>query len=669
MLRATSRLLPLLRQHPRPTRPLMSSQSSSPLAGLAVNVFDFLNELPRDPRTPSIAGTPEPAMRVPRSVPRAAYSLVVPETPPEPELECVSPSALALLGIAPPKPHDFLLRSWSETDRNQLVSYLSGTALPDGAIPWAHNYAGHQFGVFAGQLGDGRAISIGQIRPSGTEATDDYESAGVQELQLKGAGNTPYSRMGDGFAVLRSSIREFLCSEHFAALGIPTTRAASLIRTGQPVHREELEPGAIVARLAPTWIRFGSFESFAFRGDVVNSAKLAQYVVRHIYPESLINNPTSTTSSTTTTTSRMFRSVVQRTARTVAAWDLVAWQHGVLNTDNMSIAGYTLDFGPFGFLDHWDPDFILNHSDSAGRYSVRNQRIIGMYNLSKLANALVEVVGWETSGKSLAEIAGLTDDQVADIDARQEMADRGKAPLVKELERYNDLYWEAYTSGMRKKLGLATAHPDDQKLIIDPLLHVLELGQADWTRFFRHLSHLDPYSSLIPSDSESDPIVEPLVLAAAESATACAMPPTVTDNNYVSAAVSAAAAPDTPAASKPVGTVDEVRTAYRAWRTAYLTRAQQETGTGSAAARVAAMHATNPKFILRQWIAQETIDASEKRGDREAVARALCVLTDPFAETPAGVEAFTEGVEKGWWEKWADEPPAWGKGIVCSCSS
>ncbi|KAI9183571.1 hypothetical protein H9P43_004489 [Blastocladiella emersonii ATCC 22665] len=634
----------------------MSSTNTSGLAGFAINCYDYITELPRDPRTPSVEATPESLMRTARAVPRAAYSFVVPETPPEPALECVSPSALALLDLYAAG-DDFRLRAWSAEDRDTLVGYLSGAASVPGAKPWAHGYAGHQFGSFAGQLGDGRAISLGQVRNAAGE---------VWEVQLKGAGNTPYSRFGDGFAVLRSSIREFLCSEHFAALGIPTSRAAVLVQTGQLVHREALEPGAIVTRLAPSWLRFGSFEGFAFRGDTANVARLAEYTLRHVLPG------LGTTKSPRTAT--MFAEIVERTARTVAAWDLVAWEHGVLNTDNMSVLGLTIDYGPFGFLDHYDPDHIVNHSDATGRYTLRNQRAIGMWNLAKLANALVEVAGREVAGSSLAEIAALEPDQVGDADERKKFIELGRQPMVDALTDYDARYAHHYAVGMRAKLGLVTPRDDDHETVVAPLLKVLELGQVDWTRFFRALSRLDVHAHP-PLDAETpDDAVEPIVMAAAlraeaDTAAACALPGAGSATSPPESRTPAGDA-EAAAATKPVGRSADVLAAYRAWRTAYTARATHAGEHATPAARAVAMNAANPKFVLRQWIAQATIEAAETRGDCDAVARALCVMSDPYADVPRGVERFGEVDGRvDWYEAWADEPPSWGKGLVCSCSS
>ncbi|KAJ3368899.1 hypothetical protein GGF31_006034 [Allomyces arbusculus] len=582
-----------------------------------INAFEYISRLPRDALTPSVDSTPEAAMRTPRQVKNAAYSFVVPEIPPDPKLVCVAPSALRLFDL-PVDDADAHLASWTSADRDRLVAYLSGFTVPPGAQPWAHCYAGFQFGSFAGQLGDGRAISLGEYRNAAGESW---------ELQLKGAGNTPYSRFGDGFAVLRSSIREFLCSEHFAALGIPTSRAVSLIATGQPVVREKLEPGAVVARAAPSWLRFGSFEVYAMRGDVVHMAQVAKFALDKHFPAAQGQ------------VAGMLAEVADRTAKVVALWDLVAWEHGVLNTDNMSLLGLTIDFGPYGFLDAYDPDHPVNHSDHTGRYSLRNQRAVGLWNLAKLANALVELVGRQVVGQSLDEIAAMM--AVESDEERAKFIEQGKQAVVDAVTPYEDLYDTYFQDGMRKKLGLVTAEPDDHAQLIQPLLSLLEAAKVDYTVFFRTLSSTDPTADIDPLAhffNRKDPL-------------ACGLPK-----------------PGTPAADLLAGATrdthaDDLVPQWHAWRATYAARIAREPGTADE--RVERMKKANPKFVLRQWIAQATIEAAEK-GEFEAVAKALAVMTDPYADVPRGAEKFGPD---GWWEEWAREPPAWGVGLVCSCSS
>ncbi len=325
----------------------------------------------------------------------------------------------------------------------ESVRVWSGNGLWPGMLPMATVYSGHQFGVWAGQLGDGRALLLGEVQ------TD----LGPLELQLKGAGATPYSRRGDGRAVLRSSIREYLCSEAMHGLGIPTTRALALTASPLPVRRETVETAAVVTRVAPSFIRFGHFEHFAYCGDEGAEATLqalVDFVVTHHYPE-LIDAPNRPLA--------LLGAVVDRTADLMAAWQSVGFCHGVMNTDNMSILGLTIDYGPFGFLDGFNPDHICNHSDSQGRYSWNNQPQIGYWNLRALANALVPL---------LPEVK---DDP---------------APVLEVLQRYETRFPDAMRARWRAKLGLQSEQEGDGALAID-FLQMLAKHQTDFTIAFRRL--------------------------------------------------------------------------------------------------------------------------------------------------------------------------------------
>jgi uncharacterized protein YdiU (UPF0061 family) len=254
------------------------------------------------------------------------------------------------------------------------VATFTGNTVPGSDPALSAVYSGHQFGVWAGQLGDGRAILLGDL--DGPE--------GRMELQLKGAGKTPYSRMGDGRAVLRSSIREFLCSEAMAALGIPTTRALVVTGSNQRVMRENIETAAVVTRMAPSFVRFGSFEHWHYRDRQDELRLLADYVIDGFYPElRAAANPYK----------ELLAEVTRRTARMIAHWQSVGFMHGVMNTDNMSILGLTLDYGPFGFMEAFDVNHICNHTDQGGRYSYANQVAVGHWNCYALGNALLPLIG------------------------------------------------------------------------------------------------------------------------------------------------------------------------------------------------------------------------------------------------------------------------------------
>ena len=351
---------------------------------------------------------------------------------------------------------------WHQQDAEGAspLAVLSGNALAPGMAPMASVYSGHQFGVWAGQLGDGRALLLGEVN----------SALGPMELQLKGAGATPYSRRGDGRAVLRSSIREYLCSEAMHGLGIPTTRALALTASPQPVRRETIESAAVVTRVAPSFIRFGHFEHFAYSGEPGATGTLQallDFVVQHHYPH-LQDAPDKPLA--------LLEAVVARTADLMAAWQSVGFCHGVMNTDNMSILGLTIDYGPFGFLDGFNPEHICNHSDNQGRYSWNNQPQIGYWNLRALANALVPLM--------------------------PEVKDDTSA-VVAVLQQYEDLFPQAMTVRWRAKLGLATQDAGDGKLAID-LLQLMAQHQTDFTIAFRRLCDFNP--SMAPDAPVNAPL-------------------------------------------------------------------------------------------------------------------------------------------------------------------
>lgn len=388
----------------------------------------FLRELP---------GDPEAGPRV-REV-EAAWSRVEPEPVAAPRLLAWSPEAAALIGLEAADAAD-----------PALVRVLAGNALLPGMQPWAANYGGHQFGHWAGQLGDGRAISLGQA--VGVDG-------GHWELQLKGAGRTPYSRFADGRAVLRSSIREFLCSEAMHHLGIPSTRALSLVGTGEPVVRDmfydghpRAEPGAVVCRLAPGFLRFGSWQLPAMRGDVALLRALTDHVQRHHFPDLAGQGVAGD--------AEWFAQVCERTAWMVAGWMRVGFVHGVMNTDNMSILGLTLDYGPYGWVEDYDPDWTPNTTDAHGRrYRYGTQPQVAYWNLSRLAQALAPLFP-------------------------------EAAPLEAGLQRFATAWAAAERDMVARKLGLEHCREADLGMFAD-LLGLLRDGQVDMTVFFRALGRTD----------------------------------------------------------------------------------------------------------------------------------------------------------------------------------
>ncbi len=364
------------------------------------------------------------------ALPGDFYSRVAPtpfETPPR--LLHFNTQAAQLLDLDPTVQHD-----------PRFAAAVSGKHALPGADPLAMLYSGHQFGHYVPQLGDGRAILLGEIVNTRNEAW---------EIQLKGSGQTPYSRQGDGRAVLRSSIREYLCSEAMHGLGIPTTRALCLVGSNDEVYRETVETGAVVTRLAPSHVRFGSFEVFFYRDQHQHTRTLADYVMTQHYPE-LANQPDRYL--------RLLHTVIERTARLIAQWQAVGFSHGVMNSDNMSILGLTLDYGPFGFMESYNPGFICNHSDHQGRYAYNQQPRVGLFNLSCLAQALLPLI---------------------EVDA-------AKAAL----ESYQAIYTRSYHQLMAEKLGFE--HADDHVLqLSEALLAQMQASQTDYTLLFRALCHVE----------------------------------------------------------------------------------------------------------------------------------------------------------------------------------
>lgn len=341
-----------------------------------------------------------------------------------PRLVSVNAEAAKMLGLDPEK-----------LSARELEELLNGTRLLPGSRPYAMCYAGHQFGYYVPRLGDGRAINLGVI--------------GGWNLQLKGSGQTLYSRQGDGRAVLRSSIREYLMSEAMHGLGIPTSRALALIGSDEKVAREKWEKGAIVLRMAPSWIRFGSFEYFFHTNRHRELESLADFLIAESFPH-LIGAEDAYI--------KMYAEIVKRTAEMIAHWQSVGFNHGVMNTDNMSAIGITIDYGPFAFMDTFESGYICNHTDTQGRYSYDNQPRIGYWNLERFAHALSPLIPHEK--------------------------------LQRELERYGTYFTTKLMELLRAKLGLDTPHDNDGDLL-RTLFTVMENGRIDMTPFFRTLSRYD----------------------------------------------------------------------------------------------------------------------------------------------------------------------------------
>jgi serine/tyrosine/threonine adenylyltransferase len=468
---------------------------------------------------------------------------------------------------------------------SQHLQAFAGNALLNGSDPLATVYSGHQFGQWAGQLGDGRAIWLGEAA----------SHQGPQEIQLKGAGRTPYSRGGDGRAVLRSSIREYLCSEAMHGLGIPTTRALCLVASPEPVRRETVESAAVVTRVAPSFLRFGHFEHFSAQGDKASLRTLADHAMAHHLPE--CHERAALWQGNVY--AALLDVVQERTAKLLAQWQAVGFCHGVMNTDNMSLLGLTIDYGPFQFMDGFDPGHIGNHSDHQGRYAYGRQPNVAYWNLFCLAQALAPLIG------------------------DQDMT-------LQVLEGYKTLFPRELGNAMRAKLGLTGAlAPESEReadwTLVEDLMQLMASEKVDFTLFWRQLSQAVVQQS---HAAASTPPSHPAALAQP----------------------SHAAAP-TPQGWSAVTDLVLDRPRLLAWLERYTAR----TGQQHFAAMGAQMLRTNPKFVLRNHLAEIAIRQA-KAGDFAEIETLHHLLQSPFDEHP-GFEAY------------AELPPDWAAQLEISCSS
>jgi len=478
------------------------------------------------------------------ALPADFYTQLMPTPLPEPYLVCVSASAARLIALDP-----------RECTGETFLQTLTGNRIPATALPLAAAYSGHQFGMWAGPLGDGRAILLGEV------PAPDTPFPATMELQLKGAGLTPYSRMGDGRAVLRSSIREFLCSEAMAALGIPTSRALCVTGSDTLVMREIPETAAVTTRMAPSFIRFGSFEHWSYPQQPDHLKTLADYVIARFYPElQQQKNPYSA----------LLTEVTRRTAELIAQWQAVGFMHGVMNTDNMSILGLTMDYGPFGFMEAFDAHHICNHSDQEGRYAYHRQPQIGLWNCHALGAALLPLIG-------------------------------DKETMQAALENYSSAFVTKLDALLHAKLGLQTMQTGDEKLL-EAMFAVMQDNRVDFTLFFRRLGELKI---------------------------------------------------DHPATDAAVRDLLIDRAAFDAWAIQYRARLRQENSED--AIRQHAMQAVNPRYILRNHLAQIAIEKAQNK-DFSEINQLLAVLEKPFDEQPENAH-------------YADLPPDWATGLKVSCSS
>lgn len=510
----------------------------------------------------------------PRQVTGAAWSPAIPRPASAPQCVSWSPEAAALLDL-----------SAADCQSELFAQIFVGNHQLPGMQPYAMCYGGHQFGHWAGQLGDGRAINLGEvINAKGKHWT----------LQLKGAGPTPYSRHADGLAVLRSSVREYLCSEAMHHLGVPTTRALSLMLTGDQVERDMFydgnsrwEPGAVVCRIAPSFVRFGSLEIFAARQDYALLQQLLDFTLKADFPELL---PASGRAQKSTYVDWLAE-VARRTAELVAHWMRVGFVHGVMNTDNLSVLGLTIDYGPYGWLEGYEPGWTPNTTDAQGRrYCYGAQPNIGQWNLVRLANAIYPLVG-------------------------------EAAPLEAALEEYARTYEACRERDMAAKLGLHTFNTADDELV-EALLALLQQTETDMTLFFRSLMDVELNAQQDLSDAQ---LMAPLQ-----------------DAYYTE--------PDASLVSET-----------GRWLRRYIARSRESLAAPneSMQTRRARMSSVNPKYVLRNYLAQQAIDRAEN-GDFSEIETLLDLLRRPYDEQPH-------------YQQYAARRPEWARNragcSMLSCSS
>lgn len=472
-------------------------------------------------------------------LPGEFYSRLIPTAMPDPYLVSFNLDAAHLIDLEP-----------AEALRPEFNQYFSGQRLLPGAEPLAMLYAGHQFGHYVPQLGDGRALLLGEVRNQAGEYWD---------LQLKGCGLTPYSRSGDGRAVLRSTIREYLCSEAMHGLGIPTTRALCIVGSNMEVYRESIETGAMLLRMSPSHVRFGSFEVFFYRGHKEQIKILADYVIAKHFPQ-WINE--------TDKYRHLLHEATQSTAKLIAKWQAVGFSHGVMNTDNMSILGLTLDYGPFAFMDSYDPGFICNHSDHGGRYAFDQQPDIGYWNVTCLAQALTPLIS---------------------IDAARET-----------LNTYQPTFVAHYIELMSQKLGLQ--QPSNENIpLITSLLDMMQANRIDYTYFFRALGDYKL--------TQKQPPLREMFMD---------------------------------------------KTTFDHWEHQYRERLVLQNSTDGERKKL--MDQVNPKYILRNYLAQTAIAKASNEDDFTEIDRLLMLLKKPYNEH--------ENLAH-----YAALPPDWATRIQISCSS
>ncbi len=501
-----------------------------------------------------------------RTVIEACFSYVTPRIPSKPVLVHASEEMIEAIG----------LQSTNKSS-SEFLQIFSGAKVLKGTEPYAMCYGGHQFGHWAGQLGDGRAINLVEV------IHNDQRWA----LQLKGAGETPYSRSADGLAVLRSSIREHLCSEAMHYLGVPSTRSLSIILTGDQVMRDMMydgngafEKGAVVCRVAPSFIRFGNFQIFAARNDSKNLKVLTDYTIRHFFP--------NIKEGTQEGYAQFFKEVANRTLDMVIHWQRVGFVHGVMNTDNLSILGLTIDYGPYGWLEGYDSKWTPNTTDKdQRRYQFGNQPGIALWNLVQLGNALVPLV-------------------------------ENTETMQMTLDHFKIAYEKKYLEMMCRKLGFQMDKEEDQ-LLVSELVKLLEVTETDMTIFFRNLAIVNHDTKIEEGIDFLEPVIE--------------------------------------AFYKPEELTKEILRFWQEWFVKYTNRLKEEQR--SDAERQNNMNEVNPKYVLRNYMAQMAIDKADN-GDYSLVDELYQLLKKPYDEQPE-------------YEQWFAKRPEWARHKVgcsmLSCSS
>lgn len=607
---------------------------------------NFTSHLPPDGAfpTPSDSHNAPRNKLFPRMVRNALYTYVPPVPAEEPELLGVSPAALKSIGL-----------SEDEASSEEFKKVVAGNKFyweqdgenkeGKGVYPWAQCYGGFQFGQWAGQLGDGRAISLFE--------TTNPDSGVRYEWQLKGAGKTPYSRFADGRAVLRSSIREFVVSEYLNAIGIPTTRALSLTLLPKvDVVRERLEPGAIVCRFAQSWLRIGTFDLMRSRGDRDNIRKVATYAAEEVFggwdklPARLedVNEEQKPQNDChldpargiakddlqgpekheQNRFARLYREIVRRNAKTVAAWQAYGFMNGVLNTDNTSIFGLSLDFGPFAFLDNFDPSHTPNHDDHMLRYAYRAQPTIIWWNLVRLGETLGELIG---SGERIDQETFIT--KGVEEDFAPVLIKRAENVIDAVGEEYKAVFLSEYRRLMTRRLGLKTQKESDFDGLFSNLLDTMEALELDFNHFFRRLSSVK-VSDLATEESRQ------------ATAKRFAHSEGITGLNE---------------------TEETLKRKVGEWLSAWRERVVEDWNEDASAdaEREKAMKSVNPNFVPRGWLLDEVIERVEKKKDRKVLGTVMKMTLSPF-EDGWGNDETLEG-------RFVGDVPRFKRSVQCSCSS